>query len=53
MKDATRSVPVSLADFRSVDHLGSVFVIGLVPGEHASAVRSPSRAGHHLPVAVV
>jgi hypothetical protein len=34
MKDATGDVPVSLADFHSVDHLGSVFVMGLVPGEH-------------------
>ena len=34
MKDATAKVPVSLADFHSVDHLGSVFVMGLVPGEH-------------------
>jgi len=35
MKDATHDVPVSIADFHSVDHLGSVFVMGLVPGEHA------------------
>ncbi len=35
MKDATADVPVSIADFHSVDHLGSVFVMGLVPGEHA------------------
>ena len=34
MKDATADVPVSLADFHSVDHLGSVFLLGLVPGEH-------------------
>jgi hypothetical protein len=34
MKDASADVPVSLADFHSVDHLGSVFVMGLVPGEH-------------------
>jgi hypothetical protein len=34
MKDATQDVPVSVADFHSVDHLGSVFVMGLVPGEH-------------------
>jgi hypothetical protein len=34
MKDATADVPVSLADFHSVDHLGSVFLMGLVPGEH-------------------
>ena len=26
-------VPVSAADFHSVDHLGSVFLMGLVPGE--------------------
>jgi hypothetical protein len=35
MKDATSDVPVSVADFHSVDHLGSVFLMGLVPGEHA------------------
>ncbi len=35
MKDASADVPVSLADFHSVDHLGSVFLMGLVPGEHA------------------
>jgi hypothetical protein len=35
MKDATADVPVSLADFHSVDHLGAAFVLGLVPGEHA------------------
>jgi hypothetical protein len=34
MKDASADVPVSVADFHSVDHLGSVFVTGLVPGEH-------------------
>ena len=28
-------VPVSIADFHSVDHLGSVFLMGLVPGEAA------------------
>lgn len=33
MKDATSDVPVSVADFHSVDHLGSVFLMGLVPGE--------------------
>ena len=34
MKDATHDVPVSIADFHSVDHLGSVFLMGLIPGEH-------------------
>jgi len=34
MKDASADVPVSIADFHSVDHLGSVFLLGLVPGEH-------------------
>jgi hypothetical protein len=34
MKDATADVPVSLVDFHSVDHLGAVFLMGLVPGEH-------------------
>jgi len=33
MKDASANVPVSIADFHSVDHLGSVFLMGLVPGE--------------------
>jgi hypothetical protein len=35
MKDASADVPVSVADFHSVDHLGAVFLMGLVPGEHA------------------
>jgi hypothetical protein len=35
MKNASANVPVSLADFHSVDHVGSVFLMGLVPGEHA------------------
>ena len=34
MSDATGAVPIAVADFHSVDHLGSVFVMGLVPGEH-------------------
>jgi hypothetical protein len=34
MKDATADVPVSLADFHAVDHLGHVDVPGLAPGEH-------------------
>jgi hypothetical protein len=34
MKDASANVPVSIADFHSVDHLGAVFLMGLVPGEH-------------------
>ena len=34
MRDATADVPISLADFHSVDHLGSVLLPGLVPGEH-------------------
>ena len=33
MDHATADVPVSLGDFHSVDHLGSVFLMGLVPGE--------------------
>lgn len=33
MRNATAGVPVSVADFHSVDHLGSVFLMGLVPGE--------------------
>jgi hypothetical protein len=35
LEGATADVPVSVADFHSVDHLGSVFLMGLVPGEHA------------------
>jgi hypothetical protein len=31
---ASADVPVSVADFHSVDHLGSVLLPGLVPGEH-------------------
>jgi hypothetical protein len=34
MKDASADVPVSIADFHSVDHLGAVFLMGLIPGEH-------------------
>ena len=34
MKGASADVPVSVAAFHSVDHLGSVFLMGLVPGEH-------------------
>lgn len=34
MKGAARDVPVAIADFHSIDHLGSVFLMGLVPGEH-------------------
>ncbi len=33
MDRASADVPVSLADFHSVDHLGAVFLMGLVPGE--------------------
>ncbi|HEY1828539.1 MAG TPA: hypothetical protein VGF87_10980 [Acidimicrobiales bacterium] len=45
MKDATADVPVKVADFHSVDHLGSVFVMGLVPGEHAPpAVLHPGQS---------
>jgi hypothetical protein len=44
MKDATGDVPVSVADFHSIDHLGSVFLMGLVPGEHAPpSVLQPHR----------
>ena len=35
MYGATADVPVSIADFHSVDHLGSVFIMTLVPGEAA------------------
>ena len=35
MRDASTDVPVSIADFHSVDHLGAVFLMGLVPGEHS------------------
>jgi hypothetical protein len=33
MTHATADVPISIPDFHSVDHLGAVFVMGLVPGE--------------------
>jgi hypothetical protein len=32
MAGADADVPVSIADFHSIDHLGSVFVMGLPPG---------------------
>ena len=35
MKDATADVPVSLADFHAINHLGAVQVPQLIPGEHA------------------
>lgn len=35
MTSANADVPVSIADFHSVDHLGAVFLLGLVPGEHS------------------
>jgi hypothetical protein len=35
MKNATADVPISVADFHSVDHLGAVFLMGLVPDEKA------------------
>jgi hypothetical protein len=34
MKGATADVPVALADFHAVDHLGSVLHMSFVPGEH-------------------
>lgn len=34
LKDDRGDVPLSVADFHSVDHLGAVFLMGLVPGEH-------------------
>jgi hypothetical protein len=44
MTGATADVPVSIADFHSVDHLGSVFLMGLVPGRHPPpAVLHPGR----------
>jgi hypothetical protein len=46
MKDATADVPVSIADFHSVDHLGAVFLMGLVPGEHPPP--SVLHKGHSL-----
>ena len=33
MKEATADVPISLADFHAVDHLGSVVVPHLAPGQ--------------------
>jgi hypothetical protein len=35
MTDASADVPVTIADFHSVDHLGAVYLMGLVPGEHS------------------
>jgi hypothetical protein len=35
LKDASADVPLSVTDFHSVDHLGAVFLMGLVPGEHS------------------
>jgi hypothetical protein len=44
MRNASADVPVSIADFHSVDHLGSVVPIGLVPGEHPpSSVLHPGQ----------
>jgi hypothetical protein len=44
MSHATGDVPVSLADFHAVDHLGTVYLPALVPGEHAPpAVLRPGR----------
>jgi hypothetical protein len=35
MKSATRDVPLSIEDFRAVDHLGNVLQPKLAPGQHA------------------
>lgn len=35
MRGASADVPISISDFHSIDHLGSVFLMGLVPGEAA------------------
>jgi hypothetical protein len=44
MKDATADVPVSLADFHAVDHLGHVSVPALVPGApHPPRVLHPGQ----------
>jgi hypothetical protein len=44
MKDASADVPVSLADFHAVDHLGHVSVPGLLPGEsHPPSVLHPGQ----------
>lgn len=37
MADASADVPVAIDDFHSVDHLGSTFLMGLVPGETSPA----------------
>ena len=47
MKDATADVPVSLGDFHSVDHLGSV-VPALVPGEARLRPRCSTRGRRSL-----
>jgi hypothetical protein len=44
MKNATGDVPISLADFHAVDHLGSVLVPHFVPGErHPPSVLHPGQ----------
>ena len=44
MKDATADVPVSLADFHAINHLGAVQVPRLVPGErHPPSVLRPGQ----------
>ena len=43
MKDATADVPVSIADFHSVDHLGSVFLMGSSPVSTPAAVLHPGQ----------
>ena len=48
MKDASADVPVSIADFHSVDHLGSVFLMGLVPGERTPTARPAPRPDAHV-----
>jgi hypothetical protein len=47
MKDASADVPVSIADFHSVDHLGSVFLMGRL-GRTPSAGRLAPRSDAYV-----
>ena len=50
MSDATGAVPLSVSQFHSVDHLGSVFLMGLVPGQPlpSTEVRPGQTVTFHL-----
>jgi hypothetical protein len=44
MSNATANVPISLADFHSVDHVGSIFLMNFVPGASPPAVLHPGQS---------